>query len=87
MTLIVLTCILSILLLFHSNKVATKGYELKALRAEYHDLALINERFKGEIAARQALNKIQGSEYVQNNLVKTGDLVILTGSENPVVSR
>lgn len=87
MTLIVLTCILSILLLFHSNKVATKGYQLKALRGEHHDLALLNERFKGEIASRQALNKIQESEYVQNNLVDVGDIVIMEKSGSNLVSR
>ena len=77
LTLIVLTCVLSILLLLHSNKVATRGYELKSLFAEQHELKLINERLNAEVASRMALNKVKSSEFVQNTMVSVKELVIL----------
>ena len=77
LTLIMLTFVLSILLLLHANKVATRGYELKKLRVEQHELFLVNERLNAETASRMALSKVKNSEFVQNTMVGVRDLVIL----------
>jgi len=77
LTLIVLTCILSVLLLLHANKVATRGYELKSLRAEQHELSLLNQRLNAEVASKKALGTIESSEFVQNTMVGVRELVIL----------
>ncbi len=77
LTLIVLTCILSVLLLIHSNSTATKGYELRALRGEQHELSLFNQRLKAEVSSKEALFAIEESQFVQAELTPLRQLVIL----------
>jgi len=78
LTLIVLTCVLAILLLLHSNSVATKGYELKMLRVDRHELSLMHERLEAKIAGKQSLNSVESSEFVDAQMTFIGKFVVLS---------
>jgi len=76
-TLIVITCILSILLLLHSNKVATKGYDLRILQSELKELTLRNEKLQSIVAEKKSITSISKSLLVTENLQPIGQLVIV----------
>lgn len=79
LTLIVLTCILSVLLLLHSNKVATRGYDLRELKEQQREVKLLNERLRAEVAMKQSLANIQSNGFVAAEMVNVNNLVILSG--------
>lgn len=56
---ITIICVVSLLYLAHSNKVATKGYELKSLKEERSMLMTENEVWNMKIARSQAIEKIK----------------------------
>lgn len=85
LTLIVLTCILAILLLLHSNSIATKGYELKSLRVERHDLLLLNERLEAQIAQKKSLDIVEGSKIVDQDMVSVGKIVVINKGTDVVM--
>lgn len=56
---ITVICVVSLLYLAHSNKVATKGYELKNLKEERSMLMTENEVWNMKIARSRAIEKIK----------------------------
>jgi len=76
-TLIVITCVLSILLLLHSNKVATKGYELRSLQNELKEIDLRNERLQAIVAEKKSITHIAQSDIIQDKLKRVNNLVIV----------
>lgn len=56
---ITIICIVSLIYLAHSNKVATKGYELKQLKEERSMLMTENEIWNMKIARSTAIEKIK----------------------------
>ena len=56
---ITIVCVVSLFYLAHSNKVATKGYELKGLQEERSMLITENEVWNMKIARSQAIEKIK----------------------------
>ncbi len=75
-TLIVITCILSILLLLHSNKVATKGYELRKLQTNLSEISLRHQKLEAIIAEKESISLISQSSYVQEQLRPVNNIVI-----------
>jgi len=63
-----LILILALLILFHENANATKGYRLRTLEYERSQLLLEEEVLKMEIAQEQALEKLQNDKKVQSML-------------------
>lgn len=61
---ITIVCIISMLYLAHSNKVATKGYELKSLKEERSMLMTENEVWNMKIARSQAIEKIKSDPLI-----------------------
>jgi hypothetical protein len=76
-TLIIITCLLSILLLLHSNEVATKGYELRKLQANQRELYLYNQRLQAEVAQKKSLQLVSGDMVVEEYLTPVNHLVIV----------
>lgn len=58
-------CLLSLLFLSHSNRVATKGYELKMLQAKRAELQRTNEVLSMQIADLQALDMLENDDVVR----------------------
>ena len=56
---ITIICVVSLLYLAHSNKVATKGYELKSLKEDRSMLMTENEIWNMKIARSRAIEKIK----------------------------
>jgi hypothetical protein len=61
--------VLALLILFHENATATKGYELRSLERERSMLLLEQEILNMEMAQAQALQKLQDDDQVQGMLV------------------
>lgn len=61
---ITIICIVSLFYLAHSNKVATKGYELKNLKEERTMLITENEIWNMKIARSRALEKIKDDPII-----------------------
>ncbi len=69
---ITIICVVSLLFLAHSNKVATKGYELKSLKEERSMLMTENEIWNMKIARSRAIEKIKTDPVIaQMQVVKT----------------
>ena len=60
-----LILILALLILFHENANATKGYRLRTLEHERSQLLLEEEVLKMEIAQEQALENLQNNKRIQ----------------------
>ena len=60
-----LILILALLILFHENANATKGYRLRTLEHERSQLHLEQEVLQMQIAQEQALEKLQADAKVQ----------------------
>ncbi len=60
-----LILILALLILFHENANATKGYKLRTLEHQRTQLLLEEEIQKMQIAEQQALEKLQGDDGVK----------------------
>jgi hypothetical protein len=59
-----LILVLALLILFHENANATKGYRLRNLERERSQLLLEDEILKMQIAQEQALEKLQNDKKV-----------------------
>lgn len=62
---VALICLLALLFLSHSNRVATKGYELKMLQAKREELLKKNEVLSMQIADMQALDMLENDDVVR----------------------
>lgn len=60
-----LILVLALLILFHENANATKGYELRTLERERSQLLLEEEVLKMEIAESQALEHLQEDKRIR----------------------
>ena len=60
-----LILILALMILFHENANATKGYRLRSLEFERSQLLLEEEVLKMQIAEEQALENLQNDQKVQ----------------------
>lgn len=85
---IVLIALLALLFLSHSNRVATKGYELKMLQNERVKLIKENEILSMQIADLQSLEALENDEFTAN-MVKAekpkyirGDTAVASGNVN-----
>lgn len=63
-----LILLLALLILFHENANATKGYRLRTLEYERSQLLLEEEVLKMQIADEQSLEKLQADARVQSML-------------------
>ena len=66
-----LILILALLILFHENATATKGYELRGLERERTVLLLEQEVLNMQIADAQALERLKDDPQVQSMSVLT----------------
>lgn len=57
--------ILALLILFHQNANATKGYQLRTLERERSQLLLEEEVLKMQVAEAQALEHLEGDTRIQ----------------------
>ncbi len=62
---VTIICLLSLLFLSHSNRVATKGYELKMLQAKRAELLRSNEVLSMQIADLQALDALENDATIK----------------------
>jgi len=60
-----LILILALLILFHQNANATKGYMLRTLERQRSKLLLEEEVLKMQVAESQALQQLEGDNQVQ----------------------
>lgn len=60
-----LIVVLALLILFHQNATATKGYRLRSLEYERSSLLLKEEVLRMEMAEAQALEKLQNDKRVK----------------------
>ncbi len=60
-----LILVLSLLILFHQNSNATKGYQLRNLERERSQLLLEQEVLNMKVAKAQAMEKIESDRQVQ----------------------
>lgn len=75
---IALICILSVLFLAHSNRVANNGVEFSDLRAKYKVLQQENEIMSMKIADLEALDRLEDSEIIKN-MVKADKPLYIRG--------
>ncbi|MFA6523013.1 MAG: hypothetical protein WCS85_01450 [Candidatus Peribacteraceae bacterium] len=74
-TVLLMTCIgtlimlLALLILFHENATATKGYQLRGLQKERSMLLLEQEVLNMQIAESQSLQHLQNDPQVTNMLL------------------
>ena len=64
-----LILVLALLILFHQNANATKGYQLRTLERERSRLLLDEEVLKMQIAQSQALKKLENDTFIQSMIV------------------
>ena len=69
-----LILLLALLILFHENANATKGYRLRKLEQQRSQLLLEGEVLKMQIAQQQALGELQGDKRIQAMAVVTRPL-------------
>lgn len=60
-----LILLLALMILFHENANATKGYRLRTLEGQRSQLMLESEVLKMQIAQQQAMEKLQNDAKVQ----------------------
>lgn len=60
-----LIVVLALLILFHQNATATKGYRLRSLEHERSSLLLKEEVLRMEIAEAQALEELQNDKRIK----------------------
>ena len=60
-----LILILALLILFHQNSNATKGYQLRTLERERSQLLLEEEVLNMQVATAQAMEKIESDRQIQ----------------------
>jgi hypothetical protein len=61
-----LILLLALLILFHENANATKGYRLRTLQHQRAELMLEEEVLKMQVAQEQALEKLQNDKRIQS---------------------
>jgi len=62
---VTIICVLSLVFLSHSNRVATKGYELKILQDKRQDLLRKNEVLSMQIADLQTLESLANDNTIR----------------------
>ncbi len=62
---VTIICLLALLFLSHSNRVATRGYELKMLQTKRIDLMRQNEVLSMQIADLQALHALENDSTIK----------------------
>ncbi|MFA6039069.1 MAG: hypothetical protein WCV62_06030 [Candidatus Peribacteraceae bacterium] len=75
---------LALLILFHENATATKGYELRGLERERSMLLLEQEVLNMQIAEAQSLNHLQQEQQIHTMSVATKPRYITV--EKPLTS-
>ena len=80
-----LILLLALLILFHENANATKGYRLRKLEQQRSQLLLEEEVLKMQIAEEQALGKLQDDRRIQAMVPLTKPLY--TAGESAVARR
>lgn len=78
----VLIFLLALIILFHQNANATKGYELRTLERERTQLHLEEEIVKMRIAEEQALGYLQNDERIVSMVAVRKPLYV--NEEHPV---
>ena len=74
--------LLALLILFHQNANATKGYQLRNLERERSKLLLEEEVLNMEVAQSQALEKLQNDRQIQTMVpIKNAQYVIQEGPQ------
>ena len=73
-----LILLLALLILFHENANATKGYRLRSLERERSQLLLEQEILNMKMAAQQSIGVLQKDEQVAN-MRDAGDIVYVEG--------
>lgn len=63
-----LILILALLILFHQNATATKGYQLRTLERERSQLLLEEEILNMQVAESQAIHRLASDPIVQSML-------------------
>lgn len=83
-----LICILALLFLSHSNRVATRGYELKVLQQKQSNLVRQNEVLSMQVADLLSLEAMEKDEFIAS-MVKAeqpmyirGDTAVAQGKTN-----
>jgi hypothetical protein len=71
-----LILLLALLILFHENANATKGYRLRTLERERSQLLLEEEVLKMQVAQRQALEELQNDKKVQSMIPPKNPLYV-----------
>ena len=61
----VLILVLALLILFHQNSNATKGYDLRNLERERSQLLLEEEVLNMQVSKAQAMEKIEGDRQIE----------------------
>ncbi len=69
-----LILILALLILFHENANATKGYDLRNLEADRNGALLEQEVLASQISEAQALNNLQNDQQIQQMIPATKPL-------------
>ncbi len=77
---IALICVLSLLFLSHSNRVATKGYELKMLQSNRSELIRKNEVLSMQIADLQTLDAMENDSIIKTMVKAERPLYIRTNT-------
>ena len=80
-----LILILALLILFHENANATKGYNLRKLEQERAQLQLQQEVLQMQIAEQQAIENLQGDPKIQQ--MKTVDKPLYVDGSPAVATR
>lgn len=75
---LVIICLLSLLFLSHSNRVATKGYQIKVLRDERASLLTQNEVLGMKIADLQSLEALENDPKIAS-MVDAGKPMFIRG--------
>jgi hypothetical protein len=73
-----LILVLALLILFHENANATKGYQLRTLERERSQLLLEQEILNMKVAAQQSIGVLQADEQVAN-MREAADIVYVEG--------
>ncbi|TSC79627.1 MAG: hypothetical protein G01um101425_558 [Candidatus Peregrinibacteria bacterium Gr01-1014_25] len=66
-----LILLLAVLILFHQNANATKGYRLRTLERERSELLLEEEVLRMRIAHEQSLEYLQEDEHIKSMIPQT----------------
>ena len=81
-----LILILALLILFHENANATKGYQLRTLEQQRAQLLLSEEVLKMQIAESQSLETLQADKRIQA-MMNPKKIIYVTGENAVAMNR